>query len=211
MTFARLGLLWEQLAGVWAPPLIGAGLIAAVAVWGGFEPLTPALHNAAVASVLAAAVGVALVKLARLRWPTSERARSRIVAPAPLAEEEDRLALGDPALWALHQRQRAEALAAARAGRGGAGLAAADPFALRYAVAVAAALGLLAVGWSTGATRVAHAFQPVRDARDGSQAMLARVGHAAAEALDGWPGAGTARPQPARVERVSATASTITP
>ena len=187
LTLARLALLWERLAGVWAPPLLAAGLVAVAAVWGGLEPLTRPMRVAAVAAVFVAALAIALVNLLRLRWPRAEEARARVEAASD--DDDDTLALGDPALWALHLQQRAEALAAARVVRAGTGLAAADPFALRYALAVAAALGFLAVGWSTGSVRVAEAFQPVRETGGHAAVMLSRAGDAAE---GGWRQAGVA-------------------
>jgi hypothetical protein len=71
---------------------------------------------------------------------------------APLTALEDARAAGDPALWELHRKAAAAAIEKTRVGRPRAGLAAADPLALRYALMMAAALAL----WARGPDRVSH-------------------------------------------------------
>jgi hypothetical protein len=175
---ARAVILWEQGARVWAPWLLAAGALAVAALWGLFDGLgTPAR-----VAVLAAAAVVALVLSVRgalsIRWPGREAARARLetdsrLVHAPLAALEDAPAAGDPALWALHRKASIEALASARVGPPKAGLAAADPLALRWALLVAAALAL----WARGPERVDHiaqAFAPperLADLGDGALAV----------------------------------------
>jgi hypothetical protein len=99
-----------------------------------------------------------------VRWPGHEETRARLETDsrfvhAPLTALEDARAAGDPALWELHRKAAAAAVAQTRVGRPKAGLAAADPLALRYALVVAAGLAL----WARGPERVQHvaeAFAP---------------------------------------------------
>lgn len=157
---ARAVMLWEQGARVWAPWLLAAAALAVAALWGLFD----GLGTLARVTVMAAAALVALVLSLRgalaIRWPGREQARARLetdsrLVHAPIAALEDAPAAGDPALWALHRKVSIDALASARVGRPKAGLAAADPLALRWALIVAAALAL----WARGPERVDHIAQ----------------------------------------------------
>jgi len=217
---ARAGMAWERFAGVWAPPLLALGLIAALAVWGGFEVLSQPMRRAVFAAIAVAGLGLGAANLARLRWPRRAEALPRVETPVPLAiddDPEDRLAMGDPDLWAYFQKQRAGLLSEVRIVRGGNGIARADPFALRYAIAVAAALGLLAAGLERGTTRVAQAFAPVGEAGEASVVMLARAGDAAARGWDVTQArvAAWTSPQPRRLEpaqaRLQRTSAQVTP
>ncbi len=165
---ARAVMLWERSAGLWGPLLLGAGVIAVAGLWGAFDNGPAWMQTAAVACVLLIALVFAGLNATRLRWPTSEEALARVEADspfehAPLSSLEDRPAAGDPGLWALHQSRAAEAARKARVGRPSAGLAAADPFALRWALVIAAALALWARGPET-APRAIQAFRPVTQA-----------------------------------------------
>ncbi len=161
---ARAVMLWEQGAAIWAPLLLAAGFIAVAGLWGVFGRL-PAWSDAAAVG-LAAIAGVAFaVKGAfAIRWPTSEAMRRRIEVDSrlvhrPLTSLADAPAAGDHELWALHRAKAVEAIAKARVGRPKAGVAAADPFALRYLLLVAAGLAL----WARGPESLPQAqlaFQP---------------------------------------------------
>jgi len=205
---ARAGMAWERFAGVWAPPLLALGLIAALAVWGGFEVLSQPMRRAVFAAIAVAGLGLGVANLVRLRWPGRDEALPRVETPVPLVDDEpeDRLAIGDPDLWAYFQKQRAGLLSEVRIVRGGNGIARADPFALRYAIAVAAALGLLAAGLERGTTRVAQAFAPVGEAGEASVVMLARAGDAASRGWDVTQArvAAWTSPQPRRIEPAQA-------
>ena len=161
---ARAVMLWEQGPRVWAPWLLAAAALAVAALWGAFEISGPLgrvvlLAGAGLAALVASVRGALAV-----RWPGHEQARTRLEADsrlvhAPLAALEDACAAGDSALWELHCKAAAAAAAQTRLGRPKAGLAAADPLALRYALVVAAALAL----WARGPERVQHvadAFAP---------------------------------------------------
>lgn len=206
---ARLGLVCERLAAVWMPLLLAVAAIAVLGLWGAFEILPPAVGAALAATGLAAAAAAAILNLVRLSWPSRTEARERLVID--YGGEPDELAAGDARLWARHLERVEAARAAARAGRMGAGIAAADPMALRYALAVAAALALWAFGPATGARRVAQAFAPVSQVGGEARVLLARAGLAAGEGLhvaglmlEGIGGSnGTFRPAQPRLERAS--------
>ena len=161
---ARAVMLWEQGPRVWAPWALATAALAVAALWGLFEIAGPigrvALLTAAGVGALTASLRGALA----IRWPGREETRARLetdsrLVHAPLTALEDARAAGDPALWELHRKTAAAAVAQTRVGRPKAGLAAADPLALRYALVVAAVLAL----WARGPERVQHvadAFAP---------------------------------------------------
>ena len=161
---ARAVMLWEQGPRVWAPWLLAAAALAVAALWGLFELAGPIgrvvlLTGAGLAALVASVRGALAI-----RWPSREQTRARLEADsrlvhAPLTALEDARAAGDPALWELHRKAAAAAVAQTRVGRPKAGLAVADPLALRYALMVAAVLAL----WARGPERVQHladAFAP---------------------------------------------------
>ena len=165
LMLARAVMLWERAVGVWAPFLLGAGLIAVAGLWGLFDLAPPVVQTTVLAVVGLAALVLAVLAARRIRWPSLEDARQRVetdsrLAHAPLSALEDRPASGDTALWDLHRTQSTRAAAGVRVGRPKAGLAAADPYALRWALLLAAILGLWARGpeQAPGALR---AFKPV--------------------------------------------------
>ncbi|HYF23007.1 MAG TPA: DUF4175 family protein [Caulobacteraceae bacterium] len=164
---ARAVMLWEQGAGVGAPLLLAFGAIGVAGLWGLFE-LTPRVVHGGLITVLLLTAAVLAVRAGmRIRWPSREEVRLRLEADsrlihAPLTVLEDAPAVGDPALWALHKAQAAEALKAARLAKPKAGLAAADPFAARYALALAAILGLWA-NFERADERVVLAYAPAHD------------------------------------------------
>jgi len=200
---ARLAIAWERLPVVWTPPVLALGAVAVAAVWGGFEVLSPPLRAAIVTGVVVAALLLSIANLARLRWPTSEEARRR----AGLAVEEgDHLAVGDAELWRLHLAREAGMLRRTQAAEAGAGMARADPMALRYALGVAAALGLWAFGPQVGAVRLAQAFEPVRQAGGEAEIMLAK----ASATVVGWMTPSGDAPA-ARVQRASLQSRAQTP
>jgi Domain of unknown function (DUF4175) len=182
---ARAVMLWEQGARIWAPWLLAAAALAVAALWGVFDGLGPLGRLA----LLAAATLTALIFSVRgamtVRWPGREATRERLEADsrlvhAPLAALEDAPAAGDPRLWELHRKASAAALAEARVGRPKAGLAAADPFALRWALTVAAVLAL----WARGPERVDHVAQVFAPSRQlaGAHNSLAALHRA----FGGW-------------------------
>jgi hypothetical protein len=161
---ARLVMLWEQGAGVWVAPLLAVGAVAVAALWGLFDGLSALAHTAILAITGLIALALAVRGALKIRWPDRRRACERLEADsalvhAPLSGLDDSQAAGDPALWSLHRARAMQAIARTRVGRPRAGLAAADPMALRYALVLAAVLAV----WARGPDRierVAAAFQP---------------------------------------------------
>jgi hypothetical protein len=161
---ARAVMLWEQGAKVWAPWLLAAAALATAALWGVFETAEAPWRAALLAGTVVTAVVFSVRGALAIRWPGRVETRARLEADsrlvhAPLTALEDARAAGDPALWELHRKAAMAAIETARVGRPRAGLAAADPVALRYALVVAAVLAL----WARGPDRVSHvadAFAP---------------------------------------------------
>lgn len=163
---ARAVMLWEQGAGIWTPLVLAAGLIATAGLWGLFEALPFFVHASLVTLVLFVALAFAAWGGRRLRWPTREEVRDRLemdsrLVHAPLSSLEDAPAVGDAALWELHQAQARDAAARARVGRPKAGMAGADPYALRFVLVLAAVLALWVRGAERAAPEAGRAFRPV--------------------------------------------------
>ncbi len=148
---ARAAGLWE---GAW--PVLWRGLMVVLAFlaasWLGlWLDLGPHWRMAGLVLFAGLFIGV-LVPLLGLRRPSRrqalaridrEAARGGVIAHDPASAIEDTLAVGgtDPAtraLWALHQRRAAEAVAGLRVGRPRPGMPLRDPFALRAGLVVAA-------------------------------------------------------------------------
>lgn len=152
---ARAVMLYERSSGVWTPFLLAAMGIAAAAAWGLFERLPEGVGALVVGAALVLALVSAVVALLGVRPPTREEARARVELDSglehrPFAALDDAPAIGDPALWALHQTGAAAEAAKARVGRPKAGIAAADPWALRWAFGLALALALALHGRPAG-------------------------------------------------------------
>jgi hypothetical protein len=194
---ARAVMLWEQGAAVWTPVLLAAAAVAVAGLWGLFDPLGVAGHAAAVAAIALTAAVCSVRGLLAIRWPTREETRRRLeedsrLVHAPIASLEDTPLAGDSTLWALHRQRAMAAIHQTRVGRPKAGIAAADPFAFRYALAVAAALAL----WARGPDQTEHlqaAFAPVRSFAVASGHAAAWVGTrvsaglgGASRAVSGW-------------------------
>jgi len=168
----------SQAAGVWegAWPILWRGLGIVLAFlslsWLGlWLDLSPPWRMAGLGAFGLALVA-ALLPLATLRRPSRRAALARIdreaagrdgaLAHGPASAMEDTLAVGtgDPAtraLWALHQRRSAEAVAGLKAAPPRPDMPRRDPFALRAALLVAAVASLFVAGpeWRQ---RVAGAF-----------------------------------------------------
>jgi hypothetical protein len=159
-------MLWERGAAVWAPFLLAAGAIAVAGLWGLFEPLSAVARSVAVTLIVLVALGFSVRGLLAVRAPSRRDTLRRLeidggLTHQPLSALEDRPALGHAELWDLHKTQAADAARQARVGRPRAGLAAADPFALRYALVIAAVLAL----WARGPQRApeaVRAFEPIQ-------------------------------------------------
>ncbi|GJD39281.1 MULTISPECIES: TIGR02302 family protein [Methylobacterium] len=157
----------SQAAGLWerAWPLLWRGLaviLAFLAVsWLGLWLDLPPIWRISGLSAFAVALLAALVPLIRLSRPSRRDALARLDRDAaagnsslshnPASAIEDTLAVGttDPAtqaLWALHQRRAAEAVARLNVGLPRPGMPRRDPFALRAGLVVAAVASLFVAG-----------------------------------------------------------------
>jgi hypothetical protein len=184
-TTPRLGLavaqgwivmLWERSAAVWTPVLLAIGVVVVLALWGLFDVLPPPYRLAVLAAIGVIAIAFAVRGVVRLRAPKRSEVLTRLERDArlvhgPISVLADRPATGDTALWDLHRARAASDAVKARIGRPRAGLAAADPFALRYALLIAAVLALWARGPETGAHALL-ALPHVRDAVHSVQALI---------------------------------------
>ncbi|MBS0297476.1 MAG: DUF4175 family protein [Proteobacteria bacterium] len=181
LILARAVMLWEQTARVWAPWLLGAGVLAVAGLWGLFGFVPPMAHTAVVVVAALVALGFSVWGARGLRWPSREDAKRRLQADsalvhAPLEALEDMPAVGDPALWALHKAQAEDAIKAARVGRPKAGLAEADPYALRYALVMAAVMAL----WARGPDKAGDALYAFRPVTNAAHVTADAGGHAVA-------------------------------
>ena len=150
---ARAALLWERLwPAVW-PAAAVAGLFLAVA----FLDILPLLPGWLHALVLALAIGGVITGIARglsqVRMPTRTQARRRLELDSgldhrPLAAVQDRLAAGKGdrdtvLLWEAHRRRMRARLRSLRVRLPRAGLAVADPFAVRAVIGLLLVIGLI--------------------------------------------------------------------
>jgi uncharacterized protein (TIGR02302 family) len=157
---ARAAAVWEQ---AW-PVLwrgLGVGLLFLILSWSGlWLDVTPLWRQIGL-GILAALLVIALLPLAHLGRPGRRAALARLDREAaardpalrhgPASAAQDTLAVGaadagSQALWALHQRRAAQAVAALRVGLPRPGMTRRDPFALRAGLTVAAIASLFAAG-----------------------------------------------------------------
>ena len=173
---ARLNLLWEA---IWplAAPFIGLAALFATVSWLGLWRLTSTPVRYVVLAAFAAALVYLLWRLTRFALPTRAAAFSRVEEATgalhrPATSFTDRLALApnDPttqALWLAHRRRLLEALDRLRAGTPAPRLAARDPYALRFLVALMFVVAFIVAGperlqrlgeaWQGGETAAATA------------------------------------------------------
>ena len=168
----RLGapaLWWERAWPALWPATATVGVFLIVSLFDGWR-LAPAWLHLALLVVFAAAFVSALARsIAAMSWPRRREVRRRSeirseLAHRPLAALDDRLADGGAdaataALWALHRERMAEAARKARIGWPRGGLGRRDPRALRAALGLVLAIGLVVAG-GEGPERVARAFAP---------------------------------------------------
>lgn len=160
VTQARLAALWEQ---VW--PVMWRGtavvLLFLILSWSGLwldlSPLWRQLGLGVLAILLVAAL-LPLVRLRRIerrsaliRLDREAATRDPALRHGPASAAQDTLAVGaadagSRALWDLHQRRAAQAVARLRVGLPRPGMVRRDPFALRAGLIVAAAASLFVAG-----------------------------------------------------------------
>jgi uncharacterized protein (TIGR02302 family) len=169
LSLARAALFWERLwPALW--PLSGVlGLFLALALLDLLPWLPAWLHAALLLGFLIAAVLAAARGLRRLRLPTTEQACRRLeldsgLAHRPLEALDDVMVAGtgdrdSVDLWELHRRRIGAQLSALKLRLPRAGLAATDPFALRAALGLVLAVGLV-LGAGDWAQRLERALSP---------------------------------------------------
>lgn len=161
-------LLWERLWPVLAATLSVLALGAALALTG-LPARLPVWAHAGLLAVVALAAGAVLIGgLARLRRPTWAAALRRLeqangLSHQPLTALTDRPAAGDSAaaeaIWRRHLARALRATRHLRRPRPQPGLAARDPYALRYGVLLVLVVAAVAAG-ARGPDRLAHALAP---------------------------------------------------
>ena len=152
---ARAALAWERLWPLIAPFVVLAALFAALSWFGLWRIAAPPLRFAVLALFAVAIAGFAWRAL-RFAWPTRSAAFARVeqatgVLHRPATAVTDRLAsrADDPtsrALWEAHRRRMLASLEALRAGLPAPRLAAHDPYALRFLVALLFVVGFVVAG-----------------------------------------------------------------
>jgi hypothetical protein len=133
--FTKMTMIWERLVLPFLFPYVLLILLIVVAgQWGLFAPLSRLVHLAILAAGLAIAV-VASVRVAlRFRMPSFTEINTRLAVDNALRPER---------LLAMRHETKQPPL---KIGKAKAGIAASDPFALRYVALAAALLGFLILG-----------------------------------------------------------------
>ncbi|MCX5477534.1 TIGR02302 family protein [Kaistia geumhonensis] len=165
---ARLALVWEAL---WPRlvPLLCLGALFLVVSWLGLFPALPDFLRFGLVALFGVAALLLLVPLLRIRLPDRAAAMDRLVRESgtphrPAAAFSDRLAApsDDPltlALWRAHRERLLAGLGRLRAGWPSPGMAARDPYALRYLVPLLLVVAWMAASGDRG-PRIADAFRP---------------------------------------------------
>ncbi len=145
--WTRAVMVWERVLPVIFPFVLLIMLVAVAAQWGVFLIIPPIAHAGVLALGLAAAAYAALRGAMRFRLPTFTELNTRLAVDNGVKPER---------LLAMRHEIDQPPL---RVGKAKAGIAAADPFALRFVALVAAMMGFLILGpvpWS----RIEHGFCP---------------------------------------------------
>lgn len=189
---ARAALVWERLWPLIAPFLVLGGLYAALS-WFGLWRIAATPVRLTVLALFAAAILWFTWRALRFTWPSRSAAFSRVERETgalhrPATALTDRLASrpDDPtgqALWEAHRRRMLASLDRLRAGLPAPRLAARDPYALRFLVALLFVVGFVVAG-------------PERIARLGEAFRGGESTAAAIARIDAWvtPPAYTGRP-----------------
>ena len=147
----RWVMLRERSAVLWAPFVIATLALAAGAVWGAFAGLDQSLQLVAVGAAFLAALAFAIHGAMKIRLPKRSETTRRLeldsgLEHTPVSLIADRPVVGDTARWDLQAKHAEDAVCRMRVGPARAGLAVADPFALRYALVIAVVLAVAARG-----------------------------------------------------------------
>ncbi len=157
---ARLVMIWERLLPVLFPFVLLALLVAVAAQWGLFLTMPKLAHAGVLAAGLVVAIFAAVRGAMRFHLPTFTELNQRLAVDNGLKPER---------LLAMRHEDGQPRL---RVGKAKAGIAAADPFALRFVALVAAMLGFLVIGpvpWS----RIESGFCPFMQAHTFADQNLA--------------------------------------
>ena len=195
-------MLWERSVVLWAPFLIATLALITAAVWGGFAKLDQSLQHVAAGGAYLIALAFAIHGALKIRLPKRGETTRRVeldsgLEHTPVSLLADRPVVGDTALWDVQIKHAADAVRKMRVGPARAGLAAADPFALRYALVVAVVLAVFVRGVEP-AREALLGFRPAAVVADiGSRAVkvsettasgwLARLGDQSSAAIPGRP------------------------
>jgi len=144
----RLVMIWERLLPGLSPLLVLVLLIAVAGQWGLFQRLTPTAHAAILIAGLVVAMIASLRSLRGFSMPSFTEINTRLAADNGLKPER---------LLAMRHQKAQPKL---RLGKAKAGLAAGDPFALRYLALAAAVFGLILLG-PVPLSRIAAAFMVI--------------------------------------------------
>jgi hypothetical protein len=132
--WTRVVMVWERLLPGLFPYVLLALLVAVAGQWGVFLRTPKLVHLAILAAGLAVAVIASVRGLLRFRLPTFIELNQRIALDNGMKPER--------ILAMRHQVEQPRL----RVGKAKAGIAASDPFALRYVAVVAAVLGFMILG-----------------------------------------------------------------
>lgn len=145
--WTRVVMVWERALPVVFPFILLIMLVAVVAQWGVFLILPTLAHAGILALGLIVAAYAAVRGAMRFRMPTFTELNTRLAVDNAVKPER---------LLAMRHETDQPHL---RVGKAKAGIAAADPFALRFVALVAAMMGFLILG-PVPLSRVAHGFCP---------------------------------------------------
>ncbi len=180
IALARLAILWERVWPALWPASGVVGLFVAAALFDVLADIPGWLHGLLLLCVFFGAGALLHRNLKGFRFPDWEEGARRIERDSrllhrPITEGHDRLAAGDSdpwtrAVWRAHLRRLLDRVAHLRIALPSPGLAARDPYALRFAVLLVIAAGFAVAGpdWNR---RLAGAFTPDASA-SASNAML---------------------------------------
>jgi Domain of unknown function (DUF4175) len=127
-------MVWERSLPALIPFLVLAALIGVAAQWGLFKSLSAPVHFYILMTGLAIALIASYKAILRFRWPSFSEANQRAAMDNDLKPEQ---------LLALRHERHQPLL---RVGKAKAGIAQADPWALRYVAIIGFALGLWVLG-----------------------------------------------------------------
>jgi hypothetical protein len=132
--WTRAVMIWERLLPVVFPFVLFVLLVAVAAQWGLFLRMSAPLHAVLLGLGMAVTIGSAVRGVLRFRLPSFTELNSRLAVDNGLKPER---------LLAMRHESEQPHL---KIGKAKAGIAVADPFALRYVALVAAMMGFLILG-----------------------------------------------------------------